>query len=77
MGYFASGSEGDAYSFRYCERCRHNDDGCVVMDLHMLWNYEQGDGGDKRIALETFIPTGDNGWPMQCAMFLPIDEAGQ
>ena len=70
MAYFANGSEGDAYESRYCERCQHYDEGCVIMDLHMLWNYEQTEDNDKRIALETLIPTGENGFPLQCLMFI-------
>ena len=75
MAYFANGSEGDAYTAGYCDRCQHNDDGCVIMDLHMLWNYSQSDNEDQRLVLGTFIPVGENGWPMQCVMFLPTNEA--
>ena len=72
MAYFANGSEEEVYTARYCDRCQHNEDGdgCVIMDLHMLWNYEQTEDNDKRIALETLIPTGENGFPLQCLMFI-------
>jgi len=68
MAYFANGSESDAYTAGYRDRCQHNDDGCVIMDLHMLWNYSQSDNEDQRLVLGTFIPVGENGWPMQCVM---------
>lgn len=71
-----------------------NDDrgqGCPIWDWHMLANYDQiagKDTDDKKIAeskvykasLEHFIPTGDDGFPKQCLMFLAkndVDIEGQ
>jgi hypothetical protein len=45
MGYFANGTEGEAYFNHYCRNCRNcgdakSEEGCVVWDLHLCWNYD-------------------------------------
>ena len=57
-------------------------EGCYVMDLHTLWNYEACNGKDapkgsdkkaKWVALEHFIPTTKNGlFADDCKMFHPL-----
>ena len=76
MGYFSNGEEGRNYESKYCDHCIHNQDdekGCPVWGMHMLWNYEQGDGKDdvKKNALEWFIPRSDDGLENgTCEMFV-------
>ena len=80
MAYFANSSEGEYYESMYCHRCVHFGEigeGCPVLKLHSLWDYEAR-GGDKltaaptarvkRIALDTLWPREGvhNG---QCKMF--------
>lgn len=85
MGYFANGSEGDWYTERYCMKCvnwRDNgtgSEGCPVIDLHMLWNYDAiGKKADKvkAEALSHFIPIEGIG-NAQCVMFQMTPEASQ
>lgn len=69
MGYFANGSEGEAYQAKWCRRCVHDADGsCPVFDLHVLYNYGQSKKPSTASALAMFIPreAGGNG---QCVMF--------
>lgn len=71
-----------------------NDDrgsGCPVWDWHMIWNYDQiadskadnikvAESKVYKASLEHFIPTGKDGFPKECLMFLPrnkIDIEGQ
>lgn len=65
-----------------------NDDrgpGCPIWDWHLIHSYDQIAGNkanDVKVAeskvykdsLEQFIPTGDDGFPKQCLMFLPKNE---
>lgn len=77
MGYFANGSEGDAYMAQWCSRCVHWKDesdgrgeGCPVFDLHLLHNYDQIKKESTRHALEMFIPRNEDGLGnAQCRMF--------
>jgi len=79
MAYFANGDEGDFYEERYCSRCVHGrgDRICAVVWLHLQWNYQQRDMAQdqsaeaitKKAALDTLWPTGEDGFPTQCAMF--------
>lgn len=75
MGRFANGMMGDCYEADNCNSCWHGADkekGCPVWLLHLLWNYDQKDGDDKTLALETFIPTtGAPLWNKKCTMFIP------
>jgi hypothetical protein len=82
MGYFSNSSEGMGYMEKFCTRCvnwRDNGsgtEGCPIMDLHSLWNYEAvGKDADKAKtgALSHFIPREKNGENGECSMFqLPI-----
>ncbi len=88
MAYFSNGSEGMDYMETYCFRCRNwrdeqgiGTEGCYVMDLHSLWNYEACRGKEspkdsakyaKFEALDHFIRRSKNGLSNeQCRMFLP------
>lgn len=82
MGYFANGSEGDAYEARYCIRCANQDDDgcCPVMDVHTLYNYEQLDddsrGDALSLVLGTLIPRTEC-FNAECKMFRatnPLEE---
>lgn len=69
------------YVDQFCEHCRNFRDmndgrgpGCPIMDLHTLWNYDAiGADADKvkNDALEHFIPSDKEGFPEECAMYLP------
>lgn len=80
MGYFPNGTSGLDYESRYCEHCVHNgmdengefpDGGCPILLLHLMWNYDQCDDDDKKLALDVFIPRSEDGLSNeQCKMFL-------
>lgn len=58
MGYFSNGDEGDAYEGNVCSRCAHNEqpDGfniCIVWELHLFHNGEEGAVGEM---LDRLIP---------------------
>ena len=72
-----------------CWNWRNLDDdrghGCPIWDWHMLANYDQIAGKDAdekkkvqaevyKASLEQFIPTGDDGFPKPCLMFLAKNE---
>lgn len=79
------------YIERHCSNCanwKDNDsgsEGCYVMDLHTLWNYEACNGKDapkgsekraKWEALEHFIPTTKDGlYADDCKMFHPLNSS--
>lgn len=83
MTYFPNGTEGEMFKERFCYHCKNwrdmNDgrgEGCPIIDLHILWNYDAiGKDADKikHEALEHFIPTGEPGAFDECKMFLPIE----
>lgn len=93
MAYFPNGSAGMDYFEQHCFNCvnwkenKHGAEGCYVMDLHTLWNYEAVNGKDapkgsekrtKWEALEHFIPTTENGLVSgECRMFRPINPEDQ
>ena len=80
MGYFSNGSDNDYYQNLYCNHCQNMRDrgdgrgeGCAVMDLHWLWNYDAvGKQSDltKKTGLSMFIPRDKNGFNAECSMFL-------
>lgn len=82
MAYFPNGTSGDVYMAKWCERCtnwREHPDipgnwGCIVIDLHLIGDYDQckQDESGKlwKTVLEHFIPTGKDGFPGECRMFL-------
>jgi hypothetical protein len=72
MGYFSNGTEGDCYEARYCAHCRHGEaeDGCPVMLLHLLHNYEECNKPDS--FLHVLIPRTKDG-NAECAMFIAAD----
>lgn len=78
MGYFSNGSEGDYYEAQYCNRCVHHTTarGCPVLDLHLLYNYDQLKKDSTRRALEMFIPAAPNGGNEQCRMFWERGKGG-
>lgn len=73
MGYFANGTEGEAYEARWCNRCVHQrgerDTGCAVWNAHLLTNYSQTEGSALETALSVLIPRRgiEN---LKCLMFL-------
>ncbi len=73
MGYFSNGTEGRMYEAEVCDKCihyPHEDVGCPVMELHMLYNYEQHDNKDIANCLDTLIPRSKDGLSNeQCLMF--------
>lgn len=84
MGYFSNGTEGDIYTARYCLRCvnwRDNgsgSEGCPIIDLHMLWNYDDVNDSKsiKQQALSHFIPR-EGIQNLECTMFQMTPEASQ
>lgn len=85
MGYFSNGTEGEIYQATYCDNCVHWRDlgdgrgyGCPIIDLHMLYNYDQHPEHSnnpeqaERTAnmLNELIPRSENGlYNEQCRMF--------
>jgi hypothetical protein len=81
MAYFPNGTSGEIFIEHHCERCvnwRDNGNGhcCPIIDLHLIWNYDQigeGDGNKRTKAfLEALIPTDQESkvYPAECSMFL-------
>lgn len=67
MGYFANGTEGDAYEAKYCARCtRYAGQTCVCWDAHMLWNYDECNKPDS--ILHKMIPR-QGTQNLQCVFF--------
>ncbi len=56
MGYFANGEIGEMYEERYCNHCVHEleDYTCIVLQAHMLWNYDECNNDDS--LLHKMIP---------------------
>lgn len=81
MAYFCNGTEGMRYEADFCERCVHYDgeEGCPVMAIHMLYNYDQIDNKDLKTILELLIPTDGDGFAGECKLFYKItdDEASK
>ena len=83
MAYFPNGTSGEIYNDKYCVNCLNWRDtldgrgvGCAIIDLHMVWNYDQLAGNSPKaeamkLALETLIPTKADGFPGECNMYLP------
>ena len=80
MAYFPNGTSGLMFSEDQCVKCqnyRDKDDGrgygCAVMDVHLLFNYDQVGEDEKakalRACLSTLIPE-DGVHAGECAMFL-------
>jgi hypothetical protein len=70
MGYFSNGSEGEWYEAKYCDKCHHNINGdCPVMLAHLIHNYEECN--NKHSILHLLIPRDENGYNMECKMFIP------
>jgi hypothetical protein len=77
MGYFSNGTEGEAYTARYCNQCEHDriwreqeKDPCQVWNMHLIHNGAKGDLGEQ---LDQFIPrTKDGLGNEQCRMFVPV-----
>ena len=62
MGYFSSGSEGDAYEAKYCKRCvhLHPEFGCPCINAHQMWNYDECNKPDS--VLHKMIPPTGGGF---------------
>lgn len=90
MGYFPNGTSAEMYESNFCNRCVHQNgptkdhegrDGCRVMLLHLIWNYDACNGGPdgsadeaKKTALDLLIPRDDKGFNDVCTMFHEVDE---
>lgn len=80
MAYFPNGTSGMHFMETFCFRCIHwkdlNDgrgEGCPIMDLHMLWNYDAvGQNADdtKKTALDMLIPRTKEGINHMCSFFV-------
>ena len=67
MAYFSNGTEGMRYEEQWCDRCVHQEPGCMVWMLHMMHNYEEC--GNKRSMLHELIPRRLDGFAGECTMF--------
>ena len=59
-----------------CRRCQHDrDDGCAVLAVHLLYNYDQQDAGQGKLkaAMRLLIPRDDDGFNGRCSMLLERD----
>lgn len=68
MAYFSNGTEGDMYCKQWCDRCLHQDSGCTVWLLHMLYNYDECN--KKESMLHVLIPIRQDGFADKCTMFV-------
>ena len=79
MGYFSNGTEGEMYMEQYCVRCinwrgEDDDQGCPVMDLHFLYNYDACN--DDNHPIHHLIPRSEDGLRNEeCRMFLQRTDA--
>ena len=75
MAYFSTGSEGDDYQLRWCQRCIHWPESaiaeCPVWTVQGDYNYERVNEPEHAIRkiLDILIPSRDDGFPDQCRMF--------
>jgi hypothetical protein len=75
MGYFSNSDDGHSYEARWCNRCIQDmgEEGCAIMAMHFLYNYDQNDGTPEgkaiKDALEFFIPR-KKGRNRKCRMFV-------
>ena len=68
MGFFSSGTEGDAYHDRYCTRCVHDiDEDRPVWGAHLTFNFD-GKGVADHV-LHRLIPR-DGNQNGKCNLFL-------
>ena len=51
MAYFPNGSASEMFQGAECRTCVHEPDGCAVMDVHLLWNYDQIVDGVRECSL--------------------------
>lgn len=76
MAYFSNGSHGEHWESENCSICKYDDrdKGCSIMDVYMVFNYDQVSKGQEKLreALNILIPEND-GYPIQCLMFSQID----
>ena len=77
MAYFSNGTEGEMWEGVNCHGCVH-EDGCAILCVHCLYNYDQHDktprGTALKEVLDILLPTGDDGWPAPCPMRVPQQE---
>jgi hypothetical protein len=73
MGYFPNGTSGEQYEAEFCNHCIHQneDTGCPVMNIHLLYNYDQLQDGQENLkqAMDILIPRPDI-HSEQCSMFI-------
>jgi len=74
MGYFANGTEGEAYCELYCSRCLHGDGRCTVLHVHIQHNSDECNNPDS--ILHILIPR-RGAANDQCRMFLPKPKAAE
>lgn len=73
MGYFPNSIAFDHFERHNCAHCIHNNDSpdalnCPVIELHLLFNYDQHGDKDIKDALNLFIPT-ESGQNKNCRMY--------
>lgn len=74
MGYFSNGSEGMDYYEEYCSKCLHDkDEGCVVWNAHLLFNYDECNKPES--ILHMLIPR-EGIRNLQCRMFIASPAVG-
>lgn len=61
MAYFSNSTEGETYEHNVCSRCIHYkgdtvDEMCPVWEIHLLFNYDQEDDSELKLAMDTLIP---------------------
>jgi len=75
MAYFPNGTSGMIYEEKWCARCIHRSvedgTGCAIMLAHMVYNYDYA--GNPHNPLNLLIPVGEDGFPLQCNLFIPGD----
>lgn len=74
MAYFSNGTEFGIWEQDYCEKCAHDMQMCPVLAVHNILNYDQFKNPVLAGLLNAFIPTGDDGFPAQCKMFIERKE---
>jgi len=76
MAYFPNGSAAEYYMAKYCFQCKNwklrKDDeveGCPVIDVHLIGNYDQCENEEIQGLLERLWPSKENGDPDICSMY--------
>lgn len=69
MAHFINGSECVEWTEKNCKGCIHAADGCIILAIHSLNNYEQLDNERIREILNMLIQTSGYGHPGDCEMY--------